>query len=606
MRMARSKNTATAGSAMALPLRLLLVTASLTLLGGVLVTLARVPREPALDSYRTLVVGWLAAVTLMGLAFCSIAKERSPPAALRRLRALISAHRAEFTLALGILLVGGLLRLWALGEIPPILNGDEASIGIDVQHILDGTIRDPFGLMWGPLPTMSGFVIAAFYRFFGETTFALRLPGALAGTLGIGALYLLARGFLRREVALGAALLLATLPVHIHYSRIAVNTAWDSLLFPGALAALYWAIRREGGSMPLFLTSGLLGGFAQYAYSGSRLLPALMLGVLLAHAVFQPRRLSGKWIGILAMATLLLITASPLFLHAWRYPDDFNARFHQTGIFQTGFVEQEKLARGTTTVGVLVEQTKRALLGFAYLPDNTETWGAWTPLVPALLSVALFIGLPVSLRNWRRPFTALIHGWFWSVLILAGALTLHPPTSNRLTSMMPVVALFAALGLDWAATAISRPDSGAFGPRRQRWLFTALLLATAAHGVFSYRRFLSNNNYGGTNAKIANFIGGELAERPSGTSYIALTTPQIFAGISPIVFQAPAVPGKDYVTPLTALPVDLPEGDLMVVALPERRVELNVFQQAFGTPPVSERRDPRSGEVLYYSLWIDR
>lgn len=595
-----------------LPLwRFLLGFSAVVLMGGVLNILAQVPRVPSLADYSGLVWRWLAAIVLMAAAFLQFDSPERIRAAAARAFALLRTHRLEAGVMAGILLVSGVLRLWALGDIPSHLNGDEASIGMDVQRILAGEIRDPFGLMWGPLPSLSGFVIAGFYQWFGGDIFALRLPGALAGTLGVVGLYALARGFVRRDVALGAALLLATLPIHIHYSRIAVNVAWDTFFYPSTLGALYWAIARtrpeSSAATGLLALTGLLAGFAQYAYSGSRLLPVIVLGVVGIYVLFAPHRLRGKWLALAGMAAVFVTVASPLYLHALRYPDDFNARLNQTGIFQTGFVEQEKAARNTDTVGVLTEQLRRTVFGFAFINDTTETWGSETPLVPTLFSLALFLGLILSLRRWREPSTALLHGWFWSVIILGGALTTNPPTSNRLISAMPVVALFAAMGWDWVAQAFT-PESGypVFRRRAHQVMLAIFLVGTAAVGIYSYQGYLQNNNYGGLNAKVATFIGRDLAQRPAGTTLVSLTAPRIFSGMSPIVFQAPGFVRKDYNDLVQSIPPDLPPGDLLIVALPERLGELGSFQQEFGGAPPTEVRDPKTNQVLYYSLWIDR
>lgn len=593
-----------------LPLwRLLLGISAVVLMGGVLYNLNQVPRlpSPQLPDYSGFVWRWLGAMVLITVAFFPFGTQwREDIAAWgRRVRTLVATHRLELAVVVGILLISGVLRIWALGTLPGHLNGDEGSVGMDVQRILNNDIRDPFGLMWGPLPSLSGFVIAGFYQLFGQTIFGLRFPGALAGTLSVVALYALARAFVRREVALGAALLLATLPIHIHYSRIAVNTAWDTLFYTATLAALYWAIERKGANTPLLLLAGLLMGFSQYAYSGSRLLPAIVVGVLGIYLLFYPKRLQTKWIGLLGMAALFLVIASPLYLHAWRYPDDFNARFNQTGIFQTGYVEREKAARNTDTLGILTDQLRRTLFGFAYIQDTSETWGTPSPLVPTLFSIALFLGLLLSLRRWREPSTALMHGWFWSVIILGGALTTNPPTSNRLISAMPVVALFAAIGWDWLARALTpdNPDA-TFRLRAQRVILVLFLVGTAAIGIYTYQGYVESNNYGGVNAKVATLIGRDLAQRPAGTTLVALTAPRIFSGMSPIVFQVPNAPRKDYNDLVTALPADLPTGNLLIIALPERLGELGVFQAQFGGIAPTEVRDPATNQVLYYSLAV--
>jgi 4-amino-4-deoxy-L-arabinose transferase-like glycosyltransferase len=508
----------------------------------------------------------------------------------------MKGRRGEVLALFAIVAVAAALRLVGLEDRPGHLNGDEASFGIEAQRILGGELHYPFGLMWGSTATLSGYVFALSYDAANRSVAGLRFPGALAGTLAVAALYLLARGLSTRRVALGAAALLATLPLHVHYSRIAIGVSWDSLTFTTAAAAVWWGLRSSGPATPLLLLAGLVAGFGQYAYTGSRLLPALLLGVLAAHAVLDRRRLAGKGTGIAALTLLWLVVAAPFYLHGFRYPDDFNARLHQVGIVPSGWLQSEAAAREVGEGTILAEQAREAVLGFFVRDDRTETWGARTPLVPPLVGVGLALGLLLSLRRWRRPETALIHGWFWSIVILAGALTADPPTSNRLVSVMPLVCLIAALGWDEIAARLGRGD-----PRRTRaWALAAIGAAVAAN-LLAVAQRREEIPYGGRNARTATFVGRELARRPTSTTLVFLGAPAVYAGISPIPFLAPAHPRHDVLTAATSLPADLPAGDLWVVAIPARAGELDVFAPiALGDASVF--RDPRNGEVLFHAL----
>ncbi|MGH2544301.1 MAG: glycosyltransferase family 39 protein, partial [Ardenticatenaceae bacterium] len=364
----------------------------------------------------------------------------------------------------------------------------------------------------------------------------LRILSALLGTLAIPALFAFARQVAGRRVALSAALLLATFPMHLHYSRIAVFNVWDTFTYPATLAALWWGMRHdEQGSWP-FVLAALVAGFGQYPYTGSRLLPLLVGLFLVALSLFEPDRLRGKVHGIFVMILLFAVIAAPHYLYGFRHPDEFNARINQVGILQSGWLAQEAAARGEGTLPVLWDQFRRALFGFGFFHDRSASWGAGAPLTLPLLSIGLFFGLVVTLRRLSEPAVWLIHGWFWAVILAGGMLTLSPPTSNRLVAATPVVCLLAAIGWNAAAVSLARAR-----PRPEQRMTAPLLLALFAGviaftGIRAHQRYLASNRYGGTEALIATLAAQELLTRPSDTTLVMVGAPRLYSDISPLAF----------------------------------------------------------------------
>ena len=110
----------------------------------------------------------------------------------------------------------------------------------------------------------------------GRNLEGLRILSVIVGTLGIPALYFLAKELFDRKTALLAALMPGRFPPHIQFSRIALNNIVDPLFGTLALAFL---VRGLKYNRPLdYALSGAALGLTQYFYEGGRLLfPALIL-----------------------------------------------------------------------------------------------------------------------------------------------------------------------------------------------------------------------------------------------------------------------------------------------------------------------------------------
>lgn len=141
-----------------------------------------------------------------------------------------------------ILVLGLVLRLWALGKFPSGFSADEASYGYNAYSLLK-TGRDEWGEPWYRLiyTNLRSFGDARFplYSFLaipsikllGLNEFAVRLPNAILGTLAVAAVYLLTSR-LSPQSRNWAALLIAISPWHVSLSRGAFETNTLTLLAP--------------------------------------------------------------------------------------------------------------------------------------------------------------------------------------------------------------------------------------------------------------------------------------------------------------------------------------------------------------------------------------
>ncbi len=126
-----------------------------------------------------------------------------------------------------IFLLAFFLRTYRLSELPASLHRDEASIGYNALTLLK-TAKDEFGQSYPTSFKSFGdyklpgqiYTSVLSFRFFGVSTWSLRLPVALLGSLTILAIYFLVEElFADKKISLATALLLALSFFHIAGSR---------------------------------------------------------------------------------------------------------------------------------------------------------------------------------------------------------------------------------------------------------------------------------------------------------------------------------------------------------------------------------------------------
>jgi len=183
-----------------------------------------------------------------------------------------------------ILAVAAILRLWNLSDVPPGLNVDEAANGWNAfclartlhdQHGVFLPILDSAGYGQG-LSTLLLYVMAPFVGVLGPTTFAIRLPGVIAGVATVWLVYFIGKELFDRRVGLAAAAMLAISPWHLQLSR------WGHMatLFP-FLVALVILLMLRTDSWKRALIAGAVAGLALYGYYAIRLwLPLFLIGTV--------------------------------------------------------------------------------------------------------------------------------------------------------------------------------------------------------------------------------------------------------------------------------------------------------------------------------------
>jgi 4-amino-4-deoxy-L-arabinose transferase-like glycosyltransferase len=169
-----------------------------------------------------------------------------------------------------ILILGILVRFYALGSVPAGLNQDEASMGYDAYSLLHYGIdrngmRNPVQMVaWGSgQNALQAYVTMPFIAAFDLSVFSIRLVPALFGLCSLMIFYWLARKIAGRRLAIVALFLLAISPWHIVLSRWAL----ESNFLPGViLIAIALLVRAQESPRLLYLSFAFFA-ISLYAYS---------------------------------------------------------------------------------------------------------------------------------------------------------------------------------------------------------------------------------------------------------------------------------------------------------------------------------------------------
>lgn len=421
-------------------------------------------------------------------------------------------------LALGlILLLAATLRLYDIGGVPTELDADEIDLYNSAYsiattgHDLDGTVLPYFYSPVTRNPPV--YAIAAYGSglIFGRTPLGLRLPAAIFGLVAIVLLYGIAFELTRRvDVALVAALLMATQPIFVHFARVGWEPASE---LPFLLGGVYLLLRAMRSSTipirPMFAGSFVLA-LTAYTYLAGWFYALLLGGALLA---FNLRRFA-SWRGALTIAgtcAIWLLVAAPAL---WMWFFDQSTVSHTLGM--------ATFASGISASSIHTFFVNYAAhFNWSYLvttgdPKPGNTWrylngmGAFFGWVVPLTA----LGFAASAR-YIRPRWALVWTWLWlAAYPLGGALTNQgapgTPNAPRTLAGAPVFCILAAVGVaflfDWAAS-LRRPRIARVASIGVRTLSAAaIIFSTVYFARFYFTDYVHQNSnawFSGTRALFA-------------------------------------------------------------------------------------------------------
>jgi 4-amino-4-deoxy-L-arabinose transferase-like glycosyltransferase len=358
--------------------------------------------------------------------------------------------RASFPILFAIALAAA-CRFYALNRVPPGIYWDEV---IDGEAGLQAVHTGSFQVFYHVGSGREGLwinMVGLAEAVFGANPFGLRVCAALAGTLTVVFVYLLARELFSSRAAIFSAWFLAFSFWHLWLSRM----AFRAVLMPLFLSAsLYFLLRawREEHSPPspvsqwlLAVASGILYGLGFHTYIAFRFTPLLIAVLFISE--YRRRKTSGpmmtRWLAMGAVwLGVALLVALPLGLYFVHHPQDFWLRASQVSVFTA--------PNPAKAFGV-------ALLATAGMFNIRGDPGALfnIPESPHLLfpvGIVFLLGLVLAgKRAFRKDGNArgywLLCAWF-AILLVPQLLTLDVPNSVRVVGVIPPVFILAGVGAD--------------------------------------------------------------------------------------------------------------------------------------------------------------
>lgn len=518
------------------------------------------------------------------------------------------ASRTSLLTALGLFAVALVVRFVGFTSHPFILNGTEASIGLDVLNVSRGLLNNPFGTGWLTNPTLPYYLMQIPLRIFGPTVLGIRFLSPIMGALTVVAVYWVGKKLWSREVGLISAVLLLGSHLHLQYSRLGVTNIWDPLatLLALGLLAVAWERGKEVSSeqwavnsRQRWLVAGTAVGLNAYLYTSSHLLPIMLIILLGWVLLFDRPTFYQQARHIFAAALLAIVIILPQWLYYNNNPTVFMERANNLGILdnQSGWLTAESQRLAIPTGDILRQQLFKAALAFNYSLDTSPSYRPGVPLLTFGPSVLLIIGLMVALFHLRQLRYQLLLVWFIVTIIFGGVLLIEPPSSHRLVILAPAVALLGAVALvevgKWVAEVAGGRERGEKSEGRGEKgaakgvlvvLVVMAVLFSLNEAVFYFGRYRTQHTFADRNTEIAdelsdylNNLGGEW------TAYF-FGPPSMYVGFPTIPFLV-----QDFQAGVNLFDVNAPGEKLPVASnpnqvfifLPERSGELTEVKTAY-------------------------
>lgn len=544
---------------------------------------------------------WVAAAALAGYSLSQEDEQEEEPAVQRDKKAQMFTIKTSVLLFLAALL----LRVYDLANHPFILNGTEASIGLEALNVLSGIRDNPFGTGWLTNPSLPFFLLAVPLRLFGASTEALRMLSTVVGALTVPVLFVIGQRLYGRAVALVAAILLAGSHFHIHFSRLGMTNAWDALLTLLALGTIAIAWQKQPQhNRDTWLFAGVAVGLSAYLYTSSHLLPIMLLLLGLILFILDRDTLRRQWRHGAAMAALALVIALPQMLHYQASPGIFLERANALGILdsQSGWLSEEAVRSGATQMQLLGEQFWSAALAFNATIDTGTSYGPMVPLLNFLAGLLAVLGLILALFRLRQISYSILVVWIVVTVIFAGTLLQNPPNSHRYIIAAPALSLLAAIALNELVKAVTRQgseqdatSSSSTSSRAAMAYLPILLLAAIAIAVydvgFYFGTYRYEHSFGDRNTEIADGMAKHLSNLQGDWVAQFYGPPGMYVSFPTIPFLANEFEeGVNlFDVPQAGAPLSGYEADNQVFFfLPERLSELEQLRATY--PSGSEQR----------------
>ena len=338
--------------------------------------------------------GWLGALAVASRALWP---ERQAPAPRTRL------VPAEYWF-LGAMMLGfALLVLPYLSTLPYEFSTDEIYSTATVRDFVDGTARDPLGLVrWWGLPALYFAMTALVGNVIGTSIEAVRMVTAFTAIATIVPFYLWVRTLHGRNTATVATLMLAFAHAFIGWGRIALHQNSPVLLLSIAMALLAIGMRDR---CPLkILWGGVALGLGFHSYPSGQIMVFIWAAALCATVVLR----SVSWRTVAPIAVLsglgFLLAVAPMIVNMAGGWEAFAARAQAVAISNPAALDLMGQHLGLTDhATILRENVTRGLLSFNGAYPYVTYFNPGHGFVDPATGVLLWLGVALALTR-SAPF----------------------------------------------------------------------------------------------------------------------------------------------------------------------------------------------------------
>ncbi|MDP1544889.1 MAG: glycosyltransferase family 39 protein [Anaerolineales bacterium] len=312
---------------------------------------------------------------------------------------------------------------------------------------------------------------------FGINLWGWRFSSVLAGVVTIIPLYLLVRDWFNQKTAFIAGVLMLANPYFLSFIRLGYNNSQS--LFPTTLAIYLWGKGIQKNSSFYLWAGGVAAGLGYYSYPAAWI-GAIAIGISLLFLGAQ-KQISRKHLFslITIFATSFILVGLPriIFTIFGNKSEALILKILQVSFINTFYAKNYYFDTDLTSVYPLIHNgiiepvffhpqiygellTRgliRTLLSFVN-PYIVTEHNIISSLTGVITPVFFVIGLMLALKNGKNYYINLLLLWFFGGAFFLSITNAFPPRHTHLVSVIPVVAIFSAIGLVSTIDQVALPD----------------------------------------------------------------------------------------------------------------------------------------------------
>ena len=264
-----------------------------------------------------------------------------------------------------------------------------------------------------------------------------RLPATIIGSGEILLIYVLLRKWSNRYTAIIGSITLATLPLHLFFSRTQLVVILSSFLTTLLLFAFYR--HQKDKSIISFASIGLFLGFSLNFHASIRIVTVIIALFVFIFLIFEKKGVLEKVVKasllivfiVIGFGPRLLFTSSEIFIHSKRLPI---TEKYQNSSFWTGKTAMKGL-----------NSYKESLLVFVSAPTNFW-YSDQKPIFDYVTSSLFIIGLGSLILRRKDPLSYVVIALIFIVPLTNSAFTDVINSDHRISPLYPIGSLVVGIG----------------------------------------------------------------------------------------------------------------------------------------------------------------